>query len=282
MLNRIAVTALVACAVIFAGCSNVQKGAGAGGLGGAAVGTTWATTTGATLGTGALAGLGVGTVSGALAADYYYGEEAAELTKPPQEKLSKLEKRLQNTKQQNKQLMQEIKQANAQKRALLEAHEKTKKKLESMQNKLSGDVKVSREDGEVTFTILSEVLFPEGKASLQSRGKKALGEAAEVIRNNFPDAKIEVHGHTDNQPIRYSDWESNWELSAYRALNVLNYLRQEQGFQGKRLSFSGHGATQPVASNETTEGRRQNRRAEIVVIPGGKKVEYKRKTARSE
>jgi len=281
-LKRVTVTLLVGCAVVFAGCTNTQKGAGAGGLGGAAVGTTWATSTGATLGTGALAGFGVGTVSGALAADYYYTEEESELTKPPKGKLSKLRQKLQNTKQQNKQLTTQLQEAKAQRKALLEAHEKAKEKLQSMQGKLSGDVKVSKKGGKVTFTILSEVLFDEGEASLKGGGKDALAEAAGIIRKNFPDARLEVRGHTDNQPIRYSDWESNWELSAHRALNVLNYLRTKEGFSGKRLNFAGYGATRPVASNETAGGRRKNRRAEIVVIPEGKKVEYKRKTVQSE
>jgi len=282
MFKHIGVTMLVGAAMLFTGCSTVQKGTAAGGLGGAAIGTTWATTTGATLGTGALAGLGVGTVTGALAADYYYDEDAAQLTRPPEEKLSSLKQQLQNTKQQNKDLMTQLQKERAQQEALLEAHEKAQKKLESMQGNLSGDVQVSKEGGKVTFTILSEVLFDSGEATLKSRGKDALAEAAEVIRNNFPDANLEVRGHTDNQPIRYSDWEDNWELSGARARRVLGYLEDDEGFDSERLSFRGFGPTRPVASNETAKGRRQNRRAEIVVLPEGRDVEMERETASSQ
>jgi flagellar motor protein MotB len=281
MFKRIGLVALIGFTVLFAGCKTWQKGGAAGGAGGAGVGAAWGATTGAGAGPGALTGLGVGTLTGALAADYYYGDEASKLANPPQEEVSQLENQLQNTKQQNKQLMTQLQKERAQQKALLEAHEKAQKKLESMQGKLSGDVKVTKEGGKVTFTILSEVLFDSGEATLKSRGKSALAEAAGVIRNNFPNANLEVRGHTDNQPIRYSDWEDNWELSGARARRVLGYLEDNEGFDSQRLSFRGFGPTRPVASNETAKGRRQNRRAEIVVLPEGRDVEMKRETASS-
>jgi len=273
--KHIGLALLAGIAVIFAGCTNVQKGTAAGGLGGAAAGAGWATTTGATAGTGALAGLGVGTVTGALASDYYYSREDTQLSRPPQDEVSELQRELQQQKEQKKKLATELQDTQAQKQALMEAHEKAQNKIQKLKNSgtLSGDVKVSRKGGNITFTILSEVLFDSGEASLKSRGKSALSEAAQAISNNFPDANLEVRGHTDSQPIRYSDWKSNWELSGARARRVLKYLANEEGISRKRLSFAGYGPTRPVASNDTAEGRRKNRRAEIVVVPKGQKVE---------
>ncbi len=282
MRTKLGLALLAGIAVIFAGCTNVQKGTAAGGVGGAAIGAGWATTTGATAGTGALAGLGVGTVTGALASDWYYSNEDTQLTRPPQDKLSELRRELNQEKEQKQKLATELQDVQAQKSALMEAHEKAQQKIQKLKNSgtLSGDVKVSRKGGNITFTILSEVLFDSGEASLKSRGQNALAEAAEAIRNNFPDANLEVRGHTDSQPIRYSDWKSNWELSGARARRVLKYLVNKEGFDRKRLSFAGYGPTRPVASNDTAEGRRKNRRAEIVVVPEDRKV--KRQTVSSE
>jgi chemotaxis protein MotB len=85
-----------------------------------------------------------------------------------------------------------------------------------------------------------------------------------------------VRGHTDNVPIRYSDWKDNWELSGARARSVLHYLVSQEGFQRERVSFAGYGPTKPVASNNSASGRRKNRRAEIVVLPQNMEVEERR------
>jgi len=83
---------------------------------------------------------------------------------------------------------------------------------------------------------------------------------------------IGIEGHTDNVPIKHSGWKSNWELATARALSVLHYLENEQGISGERLSAIGYGEYRPVASNETKDGRKQNRRVEIVILPNVTKV----------
>jgi len=93
----------------------------------------------------------------------------------------------------------------------------------------------------------------------------ALSEAARIIKNQFSNEEIEIRGHTDNVPIRYSNYKSNWELSAARALSVLHYMIEQEGLSPKRLHAAGYGKTRPVASNDTSEGRSKNRRAEILI-----------------
>ena len=92
----------------------------------------------------------------------------------------------------------------------------------------------------------------------------------EVVREQFPDRALMVRGHTDSQPIVYSGWKSNWELGAARALGVVHYLMDKHGVQGENLSAATYSKYQPRADNATDEGRQQNRRAELVVLPKAK------------
>ena len=92
---------------------------------------------------------------------------------------------------------------------------------------------------------------------------------AQVLGQEVADQPIGVEGHTDNEPIKYSAWQDNWELSLARARAVVAYLVDEQGIDSDRLSASGFGKYRPIASNKTGDGRRQNRRVEIVVLPQG-------------
>lgn len=271
---------IVAVALLFAGmvgCTNVQKGAAAGGAVGSAVGAAWGTTTPLRGGPGALIGLGAGGLAGAVAGDYYYEDEASKLEEPPPEELSRLQNQLasarqrqQELQQETSSLQQELQAKKSQQQALLEANEKARQKLNELRQKLNstsstGDIAVSQNSEGITLTILSEVLFDSGKATLKSGGKDALSEAARIIKNQFSNEEIEIRGHTDNVPIRYSNYKSNWELSAARALSVLHYMIEQEGLSPKRLHAAGYGKTRPVASNDTSEGRSKNRRAEILI-----------------
>jgi chemotaxis protein MotB len=92
------------------------------------------------------------------------------------------------------------------------------------------------------------------------------------LAENVPENDIGIEGHTDNEPIRYSGWKSNWELSTARALSVLHYLIDKKGISPLRVSAIGYGEYRPVASNVDKEGRRLNRRVEIVILPKATKV----------
>jgi chemotaxis protein MotB len=99
-----------------------------------------------------------------------------------------------------------------------------------------------------------------------------LDKVSAVLKDNMAQFNIGIEGHTDNIPIKHSNWKSNWELSTARALSVLHYLEKNQGISPERLSAIGYGEYRPVASNETNEGRKQNRRVEIVILPNVTKV----------
>lgn len=119
----------------------------------------------------------------------------------------------------------------------------------------------------LTMTIVDELLFKPGKAELSAGGADLLGKVATIIQSSFPDRELLIEGHTDNQPIQYSSWKSNWELGAARALTVLHELAESQGFEPSRLSATSFGEHRPVAPNLTPEGRAQNRRSVIVILP---------------
>jgi len=119
----------------------------------------------------------------------------------------------------------------------------------------------------LVVTFVAEVLFDPGKAQLKKESLYILDKVAKILKNEVPSSyHISIEGHTDNQPIKYSKWKSNWELSCHRALSVLYYL-EKKGINPSRLSATGFGEYHPVASNETEEGRALNRRVEIVIIP---------------
>lgn len=140
------------------------------------------------------------------------------------------------------------------------------------------EVSVDMRDRGLVITFVAEVLFDSGKAKLRSEALDRLGKVAQVLKTTVRDLDVGIEGHTDNVPIKYSKWKSNWELSSARAMSVLHYLIGEQGINPERLSGTGYGEYRPVASNDTPQGRQQNRRVEIVILP---KVEKKPGTASS-
>jgi len=119
----------------------------------------------------------------------------------------------------------------------------------------------------LVITFVAEVLFDSGKAKVRRRAYSALDKVAQVLTENVPDMEIGIEGHTDSQPIRFSGWKSNWELSSARAMSVLHYLVDKRGIDPSRISAIGYGQYRPLASNDTVEGKQLNRRVEIVILP---------------
>ncbi len=147
--------------------------------------------------------------------------------------------------------------------------EKAKNELENrLRGEINNDqVKVEMGDRGLVITFLAEVLFDSGKAKLKDASLETLSKVAGVLNSTVKDLNIGIEGHTDNVPIVKSNWKSNWELSAARALSVLHYMVGDQGIDPNRLSATGYGEYHPVADNNTSEGRQKNRRVEIVIIP---------------
>jgi chemotaxis protein MotB len=121
-------------------------------------------------------------------------------------------------------------------------------------------------------TVLTDILFNSGSAKILPEGKEVLDSISKVLKNVPPENHIVIEGHTDNEPIKYSGWKSNWDLSTARALSVVHYLIYECGFDAERFSIQGYGEFRPVGDNSTESSRRQNRRVEIVIQPKVTKV----------
>jgi len=160
-------------------------------------------------------------------------------------------------------------QLQAEKKNEISELERAKKLLEKRLKKEIGnkDVRLEMAEKGLSIIFLAEVLFDSGKAELKKDVYGALDKIAKVFRENLEGREIGIEGHTDSEPIKHSGWKSNWELSTARATSVLHYLVDEKGVQPDRISATGYGKHRTVASNDTPEGRRQNRRVEIVVLP---------------
>jgi chemotaxis protein MotB len=129
----------------------------------------------------------------------------------------------------------------------------------------SGKLRVRIQRGRMVVELSENILFDSGKSELKKEGVAALTEVASVLAS-IADREFQIAGHTDNIPIKSSKFPSNWELSTARAVKVARAL-ESQGVPANRLSAAGYAETQPVSSNDTPEGRQQNRRIEIVLMP---------------
>ncbi|WP_133479872.1 flagellar motor protein MotD [Cognatilysobacter segetis] len=114
--------------------------------------------------------------------------------------------------------------------------------------------------------IQSDLLFPSGSASPSALALDTVRKVAGVLAS-APNA-VRVEGYTDDQPIASAQFPSNWELSAARAASVLHVM-VDAGIAPSRLSMTGYGQYQPVAGNDTSEGRNANRRVMLVILPPG-------------
>ena len=123
------------------------------------------------------------------------------------------------------------------------------------------DLQVTEKNGKVYVSLSQNLLFSSGSKTINSAGRNALAKVADVLKAN-PDINITVEGHTD------SDGEAgfNWDLSVGRATSIVKELTKN-GVDPKRVTASGRGEYFPVATNETTQGKAQNRRTEIILEP---------------
>jgi chemotaxis protein MotB len=128
---------------------------------------------------------------------------------------------------------------------------------------LNDNVEAELREGRIVLRVEGRVLFNSGSADLLPQATYILSDIVEII-NNSPHYDIDIQGHTDNHPITTAKFASNWELSAIRATTVLRYLIEDGVFQ-ERLTATGFADLRPVASNDTPEGRRKNRRVEFVL-----------------
>ncbi len=129
----------------------------------------------------------------------------------------------------------------------------------------AGDLEIALRSGRMVLVLPNDVLFDSGKAELKPHGKQTLAAVGEVL-GTIDKRRFQVAGHTDDQPIRFSGFPSNWELSTARALAVVNLLVQS-GMRPQTLSAAGYGEFDPLSPNDSAASRAKNRRTEITLQP---------------
>lgn len=137
-----------------------------------------------------------------------------------------------------------------------------------------GEITISELQGKLTVNMVDRILFDSGKADIKPAGLEVLKRVGDILKE-VADKDIRVEGHTDNVPISprlQQSFPSNWELSTARATNVVHFLQDRIGIAGERLSACGFSQYSPVAANDTPEGRAQNRRIQIELVPLEAKV----------
>ncbi|MBT8370000.1 MAG: OmpA family protein [Deltaproteobacteria bacterium] len=147
----------------------------------------------------------------------------------------------------------------------------TKKTIEtSLKDQIAAkEIEVVGVDDKLKVIFVDKILFDSGSVEINPRGKELLLTMAGSLKDN-DNHNIVVEGHTDNVPLNAElkkRFPSNWELSTARAAAVVRFFQQNAGIQPQRLSARGYSFYRSLTSNNTQEGRRQNRRIEIILGP---------------
>ncbi|NQV57351.1 MAG: OmpA family protein [Rhodospirillales bacterium] len=127
----------------------------------------------------------------------------------------------------------------------------------------SSTVEMEVKDTYLILRFPAKTTFALGSAELSAGIVSAIDRVSDILARTS--GNISVSGHTDNQPISTARFRSNWELSAARAVTVVHRLLRHRGLAPTRVSAVGYADTRPRASNDTAEGRANNRRVEMKV-----------------
>ncbi len=123
-------------------------------------------------------------------------------------------------------------------------------------------VQVTSSELWLQISLKDSILFPSGDVQVTERAREIFADIANILAGY--DNPVQVEGHTDNVPVSSPLYPSNWELSAARAAAIVKILRQA-GVEPERLAAVGYGEFQPIAENNTPEGRAQNRRVALMI-----------------
>ena len=179
--------------------------------------------------------------------------------------------RLEEEQSRNAQLEAEIVEQRRQQEAALKKTQSTYNALiADLQKEIANrDITIREANDKLAINIVDRVLFPSGQATLTAEGTQVLEKVGRVLRT-VPSQRIQIEGHTDNREIGQElrkTFASNWELSTARATEVVKYFLAHSHLPAERLLAVGRADTAPVATNTTEEGRQQNRRIEILLLP---------------
>lgn len=127
------------------------------------------------------------------------------------------------------------------------------------------DVEISVDTQYVQLTLNGALLFDSGEAQVKSGARRFVSKVGDILKH-YRSNIIEIEGHTDSVPlIGDAKYANNAELSSARALSVAMYLYEEKSIDIKKMKWTGRGEYEPIASNDTVEGRALNRRVEIKI-----------------
>ncbi|WP_455717037.1 OmpA family protein [Anaerosporobacter sp.] len=119
---------------------------------------------------------------------------------------------------------------------------------------------------QILLRVAASVFFDSGQAEINASSESLLSIISEILVKYDGSTKmIRIEGHTDNRPIKTSQFDSNWELSTTRAVNVLRWLLEESELDPKKLSAVGYSEFYPIANNKTEAGRAKNRRVDFFI-----------------
>ena len=136
----------------------------------------------------------------------------------------------------------------------------------SLSNDEMKDVDVQVLKGVVYVSLSDNMLYKSGSYEISDKANATLSKIAKII-SDYSDFEVLVEGNTDNVPISKPNIRNNWDLSALRASSVVQALQTSFGVDPKRLTAGGRGEYNPIASNDTPEGKVRNRRTQIIITP---------------
>ena len=195
-----------------------------------------------------------------------------------QQQITAMHEQLSDMQQTNDQLLTTIKELNQALEKEKIAREARLAKVKSTYNQLvgaledeikRGELTISNLEGQLSVNLLNKILFDSGKTTIKKEGQKVLKSLGDVL-SKFPEKALQIEGHTDNVQIssRLKErYPTNWELSTARATSVVHFLQDKVGLPGERMIAAGLSEYQPVSSNDEAEGRAQNRRIQILLVP---------------
>lgn len=125
-------------------------------------------------------------------------------------------------------------------------------------------IALHRESEGLVISLREFGFFDSGAAALKPSALPAVDRIASILASRS--CRLRIEGHTDNVPIHTAQMASNWELSTARSTELVRLLIQRNHFAPQRMSAAGYAEYHPIASNDTAQGRAQNRRVDIVIL----------------
>lgn len=121
-------------------------------------------------------------------------------------------------------------------------------------------------DEQILLRVAESVFFDSGRSEINQTAYPMLEEISKILVEYQSFIRImRIEGHTDNRPIKTKQFDSNWELSTSRAVNVLRHLIQTTQLEPKMFSAVGYSEFYPIDTNDTEEGRMKNRRVDFFI-----------------